>query len=194
MVTRLGVYMASNSGTSPAFAEAAEELGAALADRGIVMVYGGGDVGLMGIAADAALAHGGEVIGVITDFLMRKEVAHPLLTELRVTATMHERKAVIADLSDGFIALPGGFGTIDEVAEMLTWDQLGLQAKSIVFLDIDGYWGPLLAMFDQAVDAGFLRPSHRELAQRAGSVDEAIALAIAPLAQVADKWMDRDAR
>jgi uncharacterized protein (TIGR00730 family) len=194
MVTRLGVYMASNSGTSPAFAEAAEELGAGLAHRGIGMVYGGGDVGLMGIAADAVLAHGGEVIGVMTDFLVGKEVAHPLLTELRVTATMHERKAVIADLSDGFIALPGGFGTIDEIAEMLTWDQLGLQAKSIVFLDIDGYWAPLLAMFDQAVAAGFLRPAHRALAQRAGSVDEAIALAIAPLTQVADKWMDRDAR
>ncbi|HEY5876563.1 MAG TPA: TIGR00730 family Rossman fold protein, partial [Ilumatobacteraceae bacterium] len=129
-----------------------------------------------------------------TDFLVGKEVAHPLLTELRVTATMHERKAVMADLSDGFIALPGGFGTIDEVAEMLTWDQLGLQAKSIVFLDIDDYWGPLLAMFDRAVAAGFLRSSHRALAQQAGSVDDAIALAIAPLAQVADKWMDRDAR
>jgi uncharacterized protein (TIGR00730 family) len=194
MATRLGVYMASNSGTSPAFAAAAEELGAALARRRIGMVYGGGDVGLMGIAADAALAHGGEVIGVITDFLVGKEVGHPLLTELRVTATMHERKAVIADLSDGFIALPGGFGTIDEIAEMLTWDQLGLQAKPIVFLDIDGYWEPLLAMFDQAVAAGFLRPSHRSLAQRASSVDDAIALAIAPLAAVADKWMDRDAR
>ena len=161
MVTRLGVYMASTSGTAPRFAEAAAALGATLARRGIGMVYGGGDVGLMGTAADAALAGGGEVIGVITDFLVGKEVAHPLLTELRVTATMHERKALIADLSDGFIALPGGFGTIDEIAELLTWDQLGLQAKSIVFLDIDGYWGPLLAMFDQAVEAGFLLPSHQ---------------------------------
>jgi uncharacterized protein (TIGR00730 family) len=194
MVTRLGVYMASTSGTAPRFAEAAAELGATLARRGIGMVYGGGDVGLMGTAADAALAGGGEVIGVITDFLVGKEVAHPLLTELRVTATMHERKALIADLSDGFIALPGGFGTIDEIAEMLTWDQLGLQAKSIVFLDIDGYWGPLLAMFDQAVEAGFLLPAHRRLAARATSVEEAVALAIAPLPLVPDKWIDRDAR
>ncbi len=194
MVTRLGVYMASTSGTSPRFAEAAAELGATLARRGIGMVYGGGDVGLMGIAADAVLANGGEVIGVITDFLVGKEVAHPLVTDLRVTATMHERKALIADLSDGFIALPGGFGTIDEIAEMLTWDQLGLQAKSIVFLDIDGYWGPLLAMFDHAVEAGFLRPAHRRLAMRATSVDEAVARAIAPVPHVPDKWMDRDAR
>ena len=131
---------------------------------------------------------------MITDFLVGKEVAHPLVTDLRVTATMHERKALIADLSDGFIALPGGFGTIDEIAEMLTWDQFGLQAKSIVFLDVDGYWGPLLAMFDQAVEAGFLHPAHRRLALRAASVEEAIALATTPLRHVPDKWMDRDAR
>ncbi|MGD9703248.1 MAG: TIGR00730 family Rossman fold protein [Acidimicrobiia bacterium] len=194
MASRIGVYMGSNNGTSPAFADAAEQLGAALARRGIGMVYGGGNVGLMGIAADAALAAGGEVIGVITEFLVGKEVAHPLLSELRITATMHERKEVIADLSDGFIALPGGFGTIDEIAEMLTWDQLGLQGKSIVFLDVDGYWGPLLAMFDCAVDGGFVRPAHRVLAQRAVSVEEAVALASAPVGDVPHKWMDRDAR
>jgi uncharacterized protein (TIGR00730 family) len=184
MVRRIGVYMGSNSGSSPAFAAAAEHLGAALARRGIAMVYGGGNVGLMGIAADAAIGAGGEVIGVITEFLLGKEVAHQSLTELHVTATMHDRKALIADLSDGFIALPGGFGTIDEIAEMLTWDQLGLQAKSIVFL----------AMLDQAVTGGFLRPAHRVLAQRAVTVEEAVALASTPVTYMPHKWLDRDPR
>jgi len=188
------VYLGSNSGTSSAYADAAEELGAKLAGRGIGLVYGGGDVGLMGAVADAALAAGGEVIGVITEFLVGKEVAHPMLSQLHVTATMHERKALIADLSDGFVALPGGFGTIDEVAEMLTWDQLGLQSKPIVFLDVDGYWSLFLTMLDHAVDAGFVRPAHRALARRAQSVDEAIDRALAPITDVPHKWLDRDAR
>ena len=193
-VTRIGVYMGSNVGSSPAFAAAAEELGASLAAREIGLVYGGGNVGLMGATADAALAAGGEVIGVITEFLVGKEVAHPLLSQLHVTATMHERKALIADLSDGFIAMPGGFGTIDEIAEMLTWDQLGLQAKPVVFLDVEGYWSPLLTMFDRAVDTGFVRSAHRALARRAETVDQAIELALAPISDVPHKWMDRDAR
>ena len=193
-MTRIGVYMGSNVGSSPAFVDAAEELGAKLAARDIGLVYGGGNVGLMGAAADAALAAGGEVIGVITEFLVGKEVAHPLLSQLRVTATMHERKALIADLSDGFVTMPGGFGTIDEIAEMLTWDQLGLQSKPIVFLDVEGYWTPLLAMFDRAVDAGFVRSVHRALARRGTTVDEAIELALTSLADVPHKWLDRDAR
>ena len=193
-MTRIGVYMGSNVGSSPAFVDAAEELGAKLAARDIGLVYGGGNVGLMGAAADAALAAGGEVIGVITEFLVGKEVAHPLLSQLRVTATMHERKALIADLSDGFVTMPGGFGTIDEIAEMLTWDQLGLQSKPIVFLDVEGYWTPLLAMFDRAVDAGFVRSAHRALARRAETVDQAIELALAPISDIPHKWMDRDAR
>ena len=193
-MTRIGVYMGSNVGSSPAFVDAAEELGSKLAARDIGLVYGGGNVGLMGAAADAALAAGGEVIGVITEFLVGKEVAHPLLSQLRVTATMHERKALIADLSDGFVTMPGGFGTIDEIAEMLTWDQLGLQSKPIVFLDVEGYWTPLLAMFDRAVDAGFVRSAHRALARRAETVDQAIELALAPISDIPHKWMDRDAR
>lgn len=194
MSTRIGVYMGSNSGSSGTFVDVAEQLGACLARRGLGVVYGGGNVGLMGVVAEAALANGGEVIGVITEFLVGKEVAHDGLTELRVTATMHERKAVMADLSAGFIALPGGFGTIDEIAEMLTWDQLGLQAKPIVFLDVEGYWSPFLAMLDHAVDAGFLRPAHRVLAQRAVTVDEAIALATTPVPYMPHKWLDRDPR
>jgi uncharacterized protein (TIGR00730 family) len=134
------------------------------------------------------------VIGVITEFLVSKEVAHDGLSRLHVTATMHERKSMIADLSDGFIALPGGFGTLDEVAEMLTWDQLGLQAKPVVFLDVDGYWAPFMDMLDRAVDAGFLRPAHRVLAQRAVTVEEAVALASTPVTYMPHKWMDHDPR
>ena len=134
----------------------------------------------MGVVADAVLAAGGEVIGVITDHLVGAEIAHPALTALEVVDSMHERKARMAELSDGFVALPGGFGTLDETLEMLTWNQLGLLAKPVVFLDVAGFFAPLFDFFDRAVDAGFVRPAHRMLAQRARTVDEAIALAIAP--------------
>jgi uncharacterized protein (TIGR00730 family) len=148
----------------------------------------------MGIAADAALAAGGEVIGVITEQLLQAEVAHLGLTELQVVGTMHERKARMADLADGFVVLPGGFGTVDEFAEMLTWNQLGIVTKPVVLLDVDGYWQPLLQWMDQSVRAGFLRVPHRELAQSATSVGEAIDLATAPPPAIAAKWADRDPR
>ena len=189
---RLCLFCGSNVGSSPAFAESARALGAALAQRGITMVYGGGSVGLMGAAADAAMEAGGEVIGVITEQLRRAEVAHRELTALEVVNTMHERKARMADLADGFIALPGGFGTVDELAEVLTWNQLGLLAKPVVLLDIDGYWTPLYSWVETAVDSGFVHPSHRMLLQRAASVDEAIALAAGPAPDVAHKWIDLD--
>lgn len=194
MGTRLGVYCGSNAGSRPAYQEMATHLGTAMAHRGIGLVYGGGKVGLMGAVADAVLGGGGEVIGVIPDHLVRAEVAHEGLSELEVVGSMHERKARMADLSDGFIALPGGFGTYDEVLEMLTWNQLGLVAKPVVFLDVDGFFEPLLAMFDTAVASGFVRPAHRMLAQRARTVDEAIALALAPVPETPHKWLDRDAR
>lgn len=189
---RLCLYCGSNAGTKFLFAEAAEQLGAALARRNIGLVYGGGHVGLMGIAADSALAAGGEVIGVITEQLQRAEVAHRGLSSLEVVTSMHERKARMAELADGFIVLPGGFGTIDEFAEMLTWNQLGILAKPVVILDIDGYWSPLFDWIAGAVDSGFVRPSHQMLAQRARTVDEAIALALAPVPEVGHKWIDRD--
>jgi uncharacterized protein (TIGR00730 family) len=190
--TRLCVYCGSNAGTSPSFAEAARQLGSGLAHRGIGLVYGGGHVGLMGIVADAALAADGEVIGVITQQLVHAEVAHDGLTSLEVVPTMHERKARLTDLSDGFIVLPGGFGTVDEFAEALTWNQLGLIAKPVVFLDVDSYWSALFDWMCNAVEAGFVRDSHRMLAQRAHTIDEAIALATNPVPDVGHKWIDRD--
>jgi uncharacterized protein (TIGR00730 family) len=188
------VFCGSNVGTDPSFVDTATRLGADMAARDIGLVYGGGDVGLMGVVADAVLAAGGEVIGVMPDFLVRAEIAHPGLSRLVEVGSMHARKAQMADLADGFIALPGGYGTLDELAEALTWTQLGLQAKPVVLLDVDGFWAPLLAFFDAAVERGFVRPAHRALAQRATTVDEAIALATAPVPPTAPKWLDRDTK
>jgi uncharacterized protein (TIGR00730 family) len=194
MVRRLCVYAGSNTGNDPVFVEMAHRLGSALARRDIGVVYGGGKVGLMGALADAAIAAGGEVIGVIPEQLMGPEVAHPGLSKLEVVATMHDRKARMADLSEGFIALPGGLGTLDESFEILTWIQLGLISKPIAFIDVNGYWSALFKMLDEAVDAGFLRPAHRVLAERALSPDDAIGIALAPLPPIPHKWIDRDIR
>lgn len=189
---RICVYCGSNQGTDPAYRLAAQSLGEALAHRGITLVYGGGHVGLMGVLADAALAAGGEVIGIITDQLVQAEVAHRGLTSLELVADMHQRKARFEALADGFIALPGGFGTVEEVIELLTWNQLGLIRKPVVMLDVQHYWTKLFEWMDGAVDAGFVRRSHRMLAQRAHTVDEALALALAPAPETPSKWLDRD--
>jgi uncharacterized protein (TIGR00730 family) len=191
-MSRLCVFCGSNAGVAPAFADAAARLGSALASREIGLVYGGGNVGLMGILADSVVEHGGEVIGVIPEFLERAEVAHAGLTALHVVGSMHERKALMATLADGFIALPGGFGTVDELAEALTWTQLGLQAKPVVLLDVEGFWEPLVRFFDAAVEHGFVRPAHRMLLPRTVTVDEAIALATSPVPDTPHKWLDRD--
>jgi uncharacterized protein (TIGR00730 family) len=190
---RLCVYCGSNAGTSPSFATLAQQLGSSLAHRGIGLVYGGGHVGLMGIVADAALAAGGEVVGVITEQLVGAEIAHKGLTRLEVVASMHARKARLGELADGFVVLPGGFGTLDEFAEALTWNQLGIIAKPVVLVDVDGFWTPMFDWMERAVAAGFVRSSHRMLAQHAHSVDEAIAMATAPVPDVGHKWIDRDA-
>lgn len=192
-MTSLCLYCGSNLGASPAFAAKAAKFGTALANRGITLVYGGGSVGLMGVAADAALAAGGEVVGVITEQLLGAEVAHRGLTRLEVVPTMHDRKARMEELSDGFVVLPGGFGTVDEVAEILTWNQLGIVAKPVVLIDVDGFWSPLFEWMESAVRAGFVRSAHRMLAQRARTVDEAIALATGPVPLTPHKWLDRDA-
>jgi uncharacterized protein (TIGR00730 family) len=158
-VRRICVFCGASSGRSPAYVGAARELGTVLAARGIGLVYGGGRVGLMGAAADAALAAGGEVIGVIPQELVDRELAHGGLTELRVVGSLHERKALMAELSDGFIALPGGFGTLDELLEQLTWSQLGLHDKPIGLYDVEEYWRPLIALARHATEEGFVRES-----------------------------------
>jgi uncharacterized protein (TIGR00730 family) len=188
------VFCGSNAGASDAFVATARELGAGLAARGLGLVYGGGKVGLMGQVADAALAAGGRVIGVIPEHMVPREVAHGGLTRLEVTPSMHARKARMAELAVGFVALPGGFGTFEEVIEILTWNQLGLMAKPVVLLDVDGFYTPLLRFFDAAVDARFVRPEHRALAQRATSVTAAIEAALAPPPATPHKWLDLDAR
>ena len=160
---RVCVFCGSSPGTRPVYAEAARAMGRLLAERGIGLVYGGGKVGLMGEVADAVLAAGGEVTGVIPRALMEREVGHQGLTTLHVTGTMHERKALMVDLSDGFVALPGGYGTLDELCEALTWSQLGIHARPCGVLNVDGYFDALLVLFDHAVREGFVREAHRRL-------------------------------
>jgi uncharacterized protein (TIGR00730 family) len=158
-VRRVCVFCGASSGRLPDYAEAARAFGAAAAARGLGIVYGGGRVGLMGAVADAALAGGGEVIGVIPQELVDRELAHGGLTELRIVGSLHERKALMAELSDAFVALPGGFGTLDELLEQLTWSQLGLHEKPIGLFDVDEYWRPLIALARHATEEGFVRES-----------------------------------
>jgi uncharacterized protein (TIGR00730 family) len=160
---RVCVYCGSKSGTRPAFVEAARALGALLAQRRLGLVYGGASVGLMGEVADAVLAGGGEVIGVIPGDLFADEVAHDGLTQLHVVTSMHERKALMSQLADAFIALPGGFGTIEEVVEAVTWTQLGIHRKPVALLDVEGYYDHLGRFLDRATADGLLTPSSRAL-------------------------------
>ena len=160
----LCVFCGSNSGASPAYAEAAAGLGRLLARRGLTLVYGGGRVGLMGVVADAALAAGGRVIGVIPEALATRELAHSGVTEMRVVGSMHERKALMSELSDGFLALPGGIGTLEEWFEVWTWSQLGFQPKPCGLLNVAGYYDHLLAFLDHMTGERFLRETHRSMA------------------------------
>ena len=169
------VYCGSRTGNRPLYAQRAAMLGTRLAQQNLALVYGGGNVGLMGIAADAALAAGGEVIGVIPEQLVGWEVAHRGVTRLDIVANMHERKARMFDLSDAFVALPGGFGTLDEMFEMLTWRQLGLGDKPCAFLDVDGFYAPLVAMMDRMVDEGFLHPDQRRDLWHGDGIDAMLA-------------------
>ena len=160
---RLCVYCGSKAGNLPDYAEAAHALGARLAEEGVGLVYGGASVGLMGVVADAVLGGGGEALGVLPHGLAAKEVAHPGLTELFLVNSMHERKALMADLADGFVALPGGLGTLEEVAEALTWAQLGIHHKPCGLLNVAGFFDGLVAYLDHAAAEGLLRPEHRAL-------------------------------
>ena len=165
------VFCGSSPGDDPAYTAAAESVAEALVARGVRVVYGGAHVGLMGAVADTALAAGGQVVWVIPRSMVDREVAHRGLTELHVVGSMHERKALMADLSDGFVALPGGMGTLEELTEVLSWAQLGLHHKPVALLDVDGYWDAWLAFLDRAVAAGFLRPEHRGLLLSGNDVD-----------------------
>lgn len=157
------IFCGSSKGTDGAYLEAARQTGICMVQRGHRLVFGGSCVGLMGAIADTILEHGGEAIGVMPQFLVEKERAHPALTELRVVNSMHERKALMAELSDGFIALPGGFGTYEEFCEVLTWGQLGFHRKPCGLLNVKGFYDPLLALFDQAVNKGFVRTEDRKI-------------------------------
>jgi uncharacterized protein (TIGR00730 family) len=184
------VYCGSNAGSRPVYAERAAQLGTQLARDGLALVYGGGNVGLMGIAADAALAAGGEVVGVIPEQLVGWEVAHRGVTRLEVVANMHERKARMFDLSDAFVALPGGFGTLDEMFEMLTWRQLGLGDKPCAFLDVDGFYAPLVAMMDRMVAERFLHADQRRDLWHGEDIGAMLAWMRDYVPAQADKWLD----
>lgn len=159
---RVAIFTGSASGNKAVFAEQAAALAGSLADRGIGIVFGGGNVGLMGVIATEALARGGEVIGVMPQSLAQRELAHPGLTRLDVVESLHERKARMAELSDAFVALPGGTGTLEEFFEVWTWQQLGIHQKPVALYNIDGFWGPLIAAIDAGVNAGFLRSAYRD--------------------------------
>jgi len=186
------VYCGSSSGSRPDYATEAVALGRAMAAGDIGLVYGGGRVGLMGLVADSVLDAGGRAIGIIPEHLVQAETAHGGLTLIEVVGSMHERKARMEQLSDGFIVLPGGFGTFDEAFEILTWNQLGLVAKPLVFLDGTGYYSPLFDALDHMVEAGFVKEAYRPLMRRAFSVDEAIAIATGPAPEVEGKLRDLD--
>jgi uncharacterized protein (TIGR00730 family) len=162
-MSRICVFCGSSSGNNPAYSHAAEQLGRSLAEKKIELVYGGARVGLMGLLADTVLRNGGRVIGVIPRALVEKEIAHTGLTDLHVVDSMHARKSKMADLADGFIAMPGGFGTLEEFCEVVTWSQLGLHRKNCGILNVEGYYDGLLSLFDHAVAEGFLKPSNRQL-------------------------------
>jgi uncharacterized protein (TIGR00730 family) len=188
---RVCVFAGSSAGQRPEYRIAAEQLGRGLATRGVGLVYGGAHVGLMGVLADAAIGAGGEVIGVIPQALVDKEVAHSGLADLRIVHSMHERKALMAELSDGFVAMPGGWGTLEELFEILTWGQLGLHQKPCGLLNVAGYFDGLQSFLAHAVDEGFLRRAHADSLLMTETVDALLdALGSARPAQI-DKWIDR---
>jgi uncharacterized protein (TIGR00730 family) len=191
---RICVFCGSSSGRRPEYRAAAEELGRELARRKIGLVYGGGNVGLMGALADAALSAGGEVTGIIPEHLVAKEAGHNGLTKLHVVRSMHERKALMADLSDAFIALPGGLGTLEEFCEVLTWSQLGLHSKPCGILNVAGFYSPLLAVFDHLVEERFVSPENRALVLARQSPCELLQALEGWTPARVEKWLDRETR
>jgi uncharacterized protein (TIGR00730 family) len=194
-VTELGrvcVFCGSSTGTEPAYRDAAVQLGAELAANGVTLVYGGGAIGLMGALADACLEAGGQVMGVIPTGLFRKEVGHTGLTELIEVASMHDRKQIMYELADAFIVLPGGLGTLEELAEVLTWNQLGILSKPVALLDVGGFWSGLIEWLTESVEAGFIRAEHAAALRVVD--DPAAVLDVLAVAEVPHlhKWLDLD--
>jgi len=191
-VKRLCVYCGSNPGKSAEFLEAARELARQLIQREICLVYGGASVGIMGEIADTVLAGGGEVIGVIPQALVDKEVSHTGLTELKIVTSMHERKEIMADISDGFIALPGGLGTLEEIFEVLTWAQLGFHHKPCALLNVKGYYDTLTQFLDHAVAEGFVASIHREMLLVEDDPHTLLEIMSTYSAPAVDKWIGRN--
>src|SRR5215208_1898390 len=191
---RLCVFCGSSSGLNPAFAQSARVLAGELATRKIEIVYGGGNVGLMGVIADAALASGGRVIGVMPHALVTRELAHRNLTELNIVESMHERKALMAQLADGFIALPGGFGTLEEFCEAVTWTQLGVHTKPCGLLNVSGFYDGLIAFLEHALDEQFLRPTHREIVVSDADPVALLGRLLAWQPPAVEKWIGRTQR
>ena len=179
----------SNPGSDPAFAAGARDLATTLAERGIGVVYGGGKVGLMGVLADTVLDAGGEAIGVMPQALIDREIGHPRLTELRVVGSMHERKALMAELADAFVAVPGGIGTLEELIEVYTWSQLGIHDKPCGVLNVKGYYDGLVAFLDHAVESGFLRPQHRAVLAVAETAEELLDRLATFTPPTVEKWL-----
>jgi uncharacterized protein (TIGR00730 family) len=190
MLSRVCVFCGSSTGSPPEYRDAAIQLGRALARRGVGLVFGGGGVGLMGVVADATLDAGGHAIGVIPEALMAREIGHRRLPDLRVVGSMHERKALMAELSDAFIALPGGFGTFEEFCEVVTWTQLGLHRKRCGLLNVRGFYDPLLALIDGAVADGFIKPSGRDIVATASDPDTLLDRVAEPFASFEPKWIE----
>lgn len=192
MIKRVCVFCGSSRGSRPAYVKAAHDMGEALVRRGAGLVYGGGCVGLMGELADVVMAAGGEVIGVIPHALVAREVGHRGITELLIVRSMHERKAKMMELADGFIALPGGFGTFEEFCEVITWAQLGLHQKPCGLLNVEDYYDSLLNLFNKAVDDGFIHPKVRELVLEATDADVLLDRFAAYEPPTVAKWIERD--
>jgi uncharacterized protein (TIGR00730 family) len=191
---RLCVFCGSSNGNRHEYRAAAEALGDILVQRGIELVYGGGNIGLMGILADRVMGRGGRVIGVIPESLMAREVGHRGLTELRIVGSMHQRKALMSDLSDGFVALPGGFGTIEEFCEVVTWSQLGIQSKPCGLLNVESYFDPLLELFDHAMREEFVREENRRLVVDDNDPVRLLEKMAAFKPQRAPTWIGKDER
>ena len=191
-MNRICIFCGSSTGTRSIYADAARAMGQALLRRRIGLVYGGGNVGLMGTVADVVMQGGGEVIGVIPEALVTRELAHGDITQLIIVHSMHERKAKMAELSDAFIAMPGGYGTFEEFCEIITWAQLGLHRKPCALLNVDGYYDALLMLFDRAVEEGFLRPTNRRLVIEETDPYRLLEALASYTPPPTEKWIGRD--